>query len=585
MEHQKVTPKVVATVWRHWSSAFSKSKLMIAGTVFFYSLSMYIDFMYRPTQWKHVFDALSQGESPWRAFTLIAFAAIGGWLVSRCGDACIVFGESKIIKHLKDSCMEGLLGKNTKFFTMYSSGALVAKSKRFAHVSEHVIDEFVFSIIRSIFLVIYITVYSWILIPELAGIFLIWIVLFMTTTIVLSKLRMRHDLKSSTADSLTTGTVSDILLSVLTLRVYSAIPQVTTTFKNVTQEELKLRRKAWFLGNLQWAVQGIFVVLLEIYCMNIMIGKVENSTYTIGTAVLVQSYIASLSMYMWGFGRSLIKVRTAFADAYEMAELLDVESSEPISHNPPKHIPERNGIVFSNVTFGYNDEVHALKDFSFHFIPGKRYGLVGKTGSGKTTLTKLALRLYDQHKGVINVCDENIEEINKLTLRSWISYVPQDPQFPSWKVRDIIAMGNPGATIEEVRIAAEKASCDFIWEKLPQGFETKVGERGVKLSGGERQRLAIAAAILKNGPIIIMDEPTSALDARTEQSIQKAIQTHFEGKTLIVIAHRLSTVAILDEIILLEDGAVKDVGHHDFLLKTSHDYREMWELQTNPHIN
>jgi len=407
----------------------------------------------------------------------------------------------------------------------------------------------------------------------------------MTVTIILSRIRMKYDLRSSSADSVTTGHVSDILLSVFTLRVFSAIPRVRSTFEEIAKDEQIKRRLTWFIGNFQWAIQGIFVVILELYCMRLIIGKVENKVYTIGTAVLVQSYIATLSMYMWGLGRSLIKVRTAFADAYEMAELLNEPSSEPTCYVDKSIIPKNNGIIFSDVTFGYIDGAQALKNFSFNFLAGRRYGLIGKTGSGKSTLTKLILRAYSHNNGEILVCNESINSINKLILRSWISYVPQDPQFPSWTVREIISMGNPIASDEEVRTAAEKASCDFIWKKLPFGFETKIGERGVKLSGGERQRLAIAAAILKNGPIVIMDEPTSALDAYTEKSIQKAIQTHFVGKTLIVIAHRLSTVAILDEIILLENGKVKDFGPHELLLKTSKDYKEMWELQTHPHLS
>ncbi len=581
---KKVTPKVIATVWRHWSPAFNKSKVMIAGTVIFYTLCMYIEFMWRPTKWKEVFDALATGLNPWAAFNTIIALTVLTWLSSRLGETCIVLGESRLIKSLKDYCMQGLLGKNTHFFSTHSSGGLVAKSKRFAAVSESVIDEFTFSIIRSVFLVIYLIAYSLILIPELAPAFIIWVVLFLVMTIVISRIRMKYDLESSTADSLTTGHVSDIILSVFTLRMFSAIPRVQETFDEVTKTDLKKRRTAWFLGNLQWTIQGIFVAVLEVYCMYVIVGKVEQHVYTIGTAVLVQSYIASLSIYMWGFGRSLIKVRTAFADAYEMAELLDTPESEPLSYSSKTPSFENNGIVFSGVTFGYSDGTHALKDFSFNFIAGRRYGLIGKTGSGKSTLTKLILRAYDHNDGTIEVCNERIDGINKLLLRSWISYVPQDPQFPSWAVRNIIAMGCPGATDEQILLAAQKASCDFIWEKLQYGLDTQVGERGVRLSGGERQRLAIAAAILKDAPIVIMDEPTSALDAVTESAIQKAIQTQFQGKTLIVIAHRLSTVAVLDEIILLENGTVKDVGPHDSLLKSSIDYKEMWELQTQPHI-
>ena len=582
MNDQKLTPKVIATVWRHWRPAFKMSKYLVAGTIVFYSLAMYLELMYQPVQVKKVFDSLSTGGDPWPAFYMILLAILGGWAFNRLGDLCIVLGESKIIKDLKDYCMRGLLGKSTHFFSTHSSGGLVAKFKRFANVSETVIDEFVFSIIRSVFFIVYLVIYSSILIPELAPAFILWVAIFVTVTVIMSRIRMKFDLESSKADSETTGYVSDILLSVFTLRMFGTIPRVQDTFAQVTKNDRSKRRSSWFRGNIQWALQSILVAVLQLYCLSFIIHRVSVGTYTIGTAVLIQSYIASLSMYMWGFGRSLIHVRTAFADAYEMSSLLDEPNTEPVQYDKLKITPNTNGVTFSGVTFGYTDGSEALTDFSFAFLPGRRYGVVGKTGSGKSTLTKLALRAYDQRSGCINICDESIEDLNKLELRSWISYVPQDPQFPSWTVREIISMGNHNASLEQIREAAEKANCDFIWEKLPKGFETKVGERGIRLSGGERQRLAIAAAILKDAPIVIMDEPTSALDARTERSIQNSIQKHFEGKTLIVIAHRLSTVAVLDEIILLENGRVKDFGPHDSLLQTSKDYKEMWELQTNP---
>lgn len=587
MKVKKVTPKVIATVWRHWVGAFRQSKVAIAVTFIVYSLSMYFDLMFKPIQWKNVFDNLSTGKDPWGAFSLVVVASVLSWACSRIGETAIVLGESRIIKNLKDYCMRGLLGKNTHFFSTQASGALVAKWKRFASASEPVIDEFIFSLSRSALLAVYMVLYMSFLIPELAVAFFIWIMLFVGVTVLLTKIRIRHDLASAHADSVTTGHASDILQSVFTLRMFAATPRVVRTFEDITLEDMRKRRRTWFMGNLQWTVQGVLIILLEMYCMNVMLHLVQKGVYTIGSAVLVQAYIAGLLSYMWNFGRSLTKVRTSFADAHEMAELLEGEAVEPIHRTDPaveEKVPLHNGVTLSSVTFSYSDSVTALNDFSFSFLPGRRYGIVGKTGSGKSTLTKLILKAYDHCEGDIHVGNFPIDTIDRLQLRSWIAYVPQDPQFPSWTIREIIGLGNPMATDAMIRAAAEKACCEFIWEKLPDGFNTVVGERGVRLSGGERQRVAIAAAILKDAPIVIMDEPTSALDASTEQTIQEAIATHFKGKTLIVIAHRLSTVAILDEIVLIENGTIKNVGSHEVLLHTSTDYKTMWELQTMPNV-
>lgn len=586
MKKHTPTPRVIASVWHHWKPAFSTSKTMLAGTFLCYSIAMYFEMMFRPTQMKKVFDALSVHASPWQPFYFIIIASIMGWIFNRSGDICIVFAESRIIRSLKDYCMEGLLGKSTTFFTKKgsASGSLVAKSKRFAHVSEHVIDEFAFSLVKSTLFVIYLLVYTSILMQYLLVPLVIWLTLFVSISVMLSHVQMKYDLKSSEADSVTTSHISDILSSLFTLRMYSAVARVQKTFGFVTKEEETKRRNAWLFSNMQWAFQAILVIALELYCIGTTIGNVESGATTIGTAALVQSYIMSLTMYMWTFGRSIIKVRTACAEAYEMAEMLEEENSEPITGEPLQSISENKGISFSGVTFGYTDQVQTLSDFSFTFSSGRKYGIIGKTGSGKSTLTKLMLRAFHHHHGKIHIGNQRIEDVNKLLLRSWIAYVPQDPHFPSWKVKDIIALGKPNASPDEIRIAAEKAQCGFIWEKLPSGFDTEIGERGVLLSGGERQRLAIAAAILKDAPIVIMDEPTSALDAYTEHCIQSVIKTYFSGKTLIVIAHRLSTVAVLDEIILIENGTVKDFGPHTSLLQSSPDYAQMWELQTNPHI-
>lgn len=586
MKKHTDTPLVIASVWRHWKPAFSKSKTVLVGTFLCYSIAMYFEMMLRPTQMKKIFDALSVHASPWQPFYLIIGASVIGWMFNRSGDTCIVLAESQIIKSLKDYCMHGLLGKSTTFFTKKgsTSGSLVAKSKRFAHVSEHVIDECAFSLVKSTIFVIYLLVYTSILMQYLLLPLIVWVTLFVSISVALSRAQMKYDLISSEADSITTSHVSDILSSLFTLRMYSAVERVENTFTYVTKEEESKRRRAWLFSNTQWALQAILVVILELYCIGTTLAKVQSGAATIGTAALVQSYIMSLTMYMWTFGRSIIKVRTACAEAYEMTEMLEEENSEPISGETLPLISENKGISFSGVTFGYTDHVQTLTDFSFNFVSGRKYGVIGKTGSGKSTLTKLMLRALTHKNGMIHVGTQPIEEVNKLLLRSWIAYVPQDPHFPSWKVRDIIALGKPSASAEEIRVAAEKAQCGFIWETLPHGFDTEIGERGILLSGGERQRLAIAAAILKDAPIVIMDEPTSALDARTEHCIQSVIKTYFSGKTLIVIAHRLSTVAVLDEIILIENGMVKDFGPHASLLQSSQEYAEMWKLQTDPHI-
>lgn len=581
MEKQEKA-KVFTNVWKHWKNTFFQNRLALVVTILLYLSAVSVELFFRPMQWKIIFDSAPDPKI-WMHFSFIIYALVLGWILNRSGDYFLTKSESNIIKGLRDYAMEKLLGKSSDFFTSNSSGKLVAKSKRFSHNSEAVIDEFVFVILRACLFVIGLATYIWIKLPYL-GIFVSsWVLVFVVVTVLILKFRLKYDLSESTADSVTTGSISDIFLSVFTLRAFSIVGNVLVDFKNLTKDEHEKRLLSWRVSNFQWAIQSALVVFLEIFVMMSVLTRVSGGIETIGTIALVQSFIASLANYMYSLGRSLNRIRISMADAYELSLLLDEEEVENTSILQ-NEISRRFSVSCQDVDFSYPGGGKALHQFSFVFQEGRRYGLVGHTGSGKSTLVKLILRLYEKSQGSISISGQDISSIEKNRIRSWISYVPQDPHFPSWTIKRILKMGKLSATDEELQEAAEKASCNFIWEKLPKGFETIVGERGIKLSGGERQRLAIACAILKDAPVVIMDEPTSALDAETEKYIQDAITSCFMGKTMIVVAHRLSTVAVLDEIVLMDNGSVVESGDHDTLLEQSETYSRMWQLQTNPEI-
>jgi ABC-type multidrug transport system fused ATPase/permease subunit len=536
----------------------------------------------KPILWKNVFDGLVTNVDMWSYFYWALSVSIIAYICSRFGDVSIVIAEAKIIRNLKNSILESLLGKSMQFYTEHSSGGLVAKSKRFASVSEQVIDEVVLSIIRSVLLIFYLLIFTSITIPKLMPVFVVWVIVFMAMVLIMSRIRLKYDLETSNADSVTIGFISDTLLSVTVLRIFSATPAQFLKFLGITDDEAYKRKRSWFLGNIQWGMQSLLVLVLEFVCMYVVLHDIENKIYLVGMAALIQSYIASLTGYMWGLGRSLIKVRTAFADAYEMAVLLDEPTEEPLVETDFLTVPHY-GISLENINFSYGDGRSVLHNLKYTFQEGNSYGIVGETGSGKSTIMKLLMRFYNPEQGQITIGGIDISLIDKNQLRNLISFVPQNPVFPSITIREVIRLGRPDATEEEVNSAARRACCDFIWTK-PLQMDTLIGERGVKLSGGESQRLAIAAAILKDAPIVVMDEPTSALDAETEHSIQEALHSHFKGKTMIVIAHRLSTVAVLGEILLLEKGLITHHAPHEELLQKSEVYTRMWLLQTHPQI-
>ena len=220
-----------------------------------------------------------------------------------------------------------------------------------------------------------------------------------------------------------------------------------------------------------------------------------------------------------------------------------------------------------------------LHDFTLTIEGGQKVALVGPSGAGKSTITKLLLRLFDVKGGSIEVDGQNITKVTQDSLREAISFVPQEPILFHRTLMENIRYGRLDATNEEVLEAAKKAHCHEFISSLPQGYETFVGERGVKLSGGERQRVAIARAILKNSPILVLDEATSSLDSESESLIQDALNVLMEGKTVIVIAHRLSTIMKMDRIIVLQNGAIVADGTHNELLADGGLYQKLWSIQ------
>jgi ATP-binding cassette subfamily B protein len=267
----------------------------------------------------------------------------------------------------------------------------------------------------------------------------------------------------------------------------------------------------------------------------------------------------------------------------DMQEVIDIFDA-PVDirdRESPESLKMHDGhIVFNHVSFFYKDGNPVLKDFNLDIAPGERVGFVGHSGAGKTTITKLLLRFADTIEGSITIDGQDIKNITQNDLRSVISYVPQEPILFHRTIGENIAYSNPDATKEEIIDVAKKAFAHDFIIKLPKGYDTLVGERGIKLSGGERQRIAIARAMLKNSPILVLDEATSSLDSVSEAFIQNAFDLLMKGKTTIVIAHRLSTISKMDRIIVLDKGKVIEMGTHKELIEKSGVYADLWNHQS-----
>jgi len=293
------------------------------------------------------------------------------------------------------------------------------------------------------------------------------------------------------------------------------------------------------------------------------------------------SYYTAATRVMWEFNRIYRNLETALTDAAQFTELLLEPPSVVDVPQPHAFAPRDFSVELRDVTFGYTPHQPPLfRQFTLRVEPGEKVGLVGRSGGGKTTITRLLLRFADVQAGAILIGGQPVNGVPQSALRELIAYVPQDPSMFHRSIADNIRVGRPSASDAEVRRAAEIAHAAEFIEALPAGYQTLVGERGVKLSGGQRQRVAIARAILKDAPILILDEATSSLDSESEALIQDALWNLMIDRTAIVIAHRLSTVRRMDRLVVIDGGCTVEQGTHDELLQARGLYTSLWAHQS-----
>ncbi len=391
------------------------------------------------------------------------------------------------------------------------------------------------------------------------------------------RIGIRKQMNESDTDANTKAI--DSLLNYETVKYFGNEAMEASRFdRSMARYESAATRNWTSLGWLNFG-QGVILGVGMAVAMAMSAWQVQQGTQTLGDFVFINAMLIQLSIPLNFIGMLYREIRQGAADIEAMFDLLDVPAEVKDAPGARPLAVSAGAIRFDDVHFSYDPERRILKGVSFEVPAGRTVAIVGPSGAGKSTISRLLFRFYDVQSGSITVDGQDISQVTQKSLRAAIGMVPQDTVLFNDTIAYNIRYGRPEATDEEVHEAARLAQIGDFIERLPHGYKTMVGERGLKLSGGEKQRVAIARTILKAPPILILDEATSALDSHTEQEIQAALDIVSRGRTTLVIAHRLSTVISADEIIVLRDGRIAERGTHRALLAENGLYRSMWDRQ------
>lgn len=483
----------------------------------------------------------------------------------------------RIFKHLTSQSMSF---HNDRF-----GGSIVSQTQKLFGGYERFTDTLVFQVLPIITSVVTAFIVLSFVFWEYALALLAVSIVFVAFVFFGTKRMTHYNTAESQASTATTGQLADVVTNILAVKSYA---REDAELLGYTEKVTDWRNKSLatmrsFLG-LSTGYSGLIVVLNSSAIVMALVA-VQQQRIEAGVVYLCISYTLTVARQLWemnSVGRNFNRV---MGDSYDMVEILSMEPTIADPINPEPSRIHRGGIKFNEVVFAHDGQGAPLfNKLSLSIKPGEKVGLVGHSGSGKTTLSKLLLRFSDIQEGSILIDGQAIDSITQSDLRSHIAYVPQEPMLFHRSIMENIQYGDTSADKKTVEAIARMANAHEFIATLPQGYETLVGERGVKLSGGQRQRIAIARAMIKNAPILVLDEATSALDSGSEELIQDALWKLMKNRTAIVIAHRLSTIQQMDRIVVMDNGSIVEQGSHKDLLQINGVYAKLWTKQSGGFI-